>query len=37
MYKQKCLMAMKKKKQIENQMKGYMSQQMMVQQIAATS
>lgn len=37
MYKQRCLMVLKKRKMYDNQLKNYMSQQMTLDQVAFTS
>jgi len=37
MYKQRCLMVLKKRKMYDNQLKNYMNQQMTLDQVAFTS
>ena len=37
MYKQRCLMVLKKRKLYDNQLKNYMGQQMTLDQVAFTS
>lgn len=37
MYKQRCIMVLKKRKMYDNQLKNYMSQQMTLDQVAFTS
>jgi charged multivesicular body protein 5 len=37
MYKQRCVQVLKKRKQYDNQLKGYMNQQFTLDQVAFTS